>query len=837
MFARSALSVTLSAALLGVFSATLPACSTTPTTQNNGYNQYLPDGQYIGSDLGTGGNSDTTGGGTDNPGEDIGQTGGGGDSSVVIPGSGPYVSPELRIRIVGPSGRGHAVVSGAIVEVVGVVFGNADSITWNTDTGVSGSAHGSPFFQTDPITLVPGDNVVTVTAKNATEQVTDTLVVTYNPLFQFQDRLRANPTVVKVGKSTAINATIAVGKATNVLKGSIKLFRVDANNGTLTTFGTMEDDGKLSTSGDEITGDGIYSRKINVTESQPGQVRLRASVQVTAGTQSVTAYSDVLVIDAIKDISGAECTEVVTALSGAKDAGDQAAIIAALKSNPAVADAGEAPGTGVWVRFNNGLLGAVNVRKDGNRGGGDAPGSGDPSTDANLALSTVQVQSKRALLLDPSAAEFGKDEIAAFGDTLKATACPAYTVDSAKGNAADLHYYRNMYQYGITAMASHGDANFGSMDAGSKAAYDWQHPGSQETVWTGHAISCGYFGSTGANPGTCTETKGCGAESECFLNDVNSNGPIGVCVDHLTADLRRGRVIFGSDGTYGILPGFIRRHATESYPKSLVYMGGCRTLYNGTMAGELFAAGAAAVSGYTGPVRNDFATQWGGTFLTALVADKKLSGVAHVQIGDTANAGTQFSLVGAQNLDAFFSDIINPSWETGNLQGWIKSGDGRVISRLGSTVPVGGKFMGIISTGLGYTAQTGEVNQRFCIPQGKTLAHFWWKYYSEEFKEYCGTTFQDSFTARFEGTVAGKGANITLISAKVDDICYGKQYTLTQADVGFDQGGVYMTPWYQATKDISPFAGNGSVLLRFFASDTGDSIYDTAVLVDRVEFD
>ncbi|MBI5608827.1 MAG: hypothetical protein HY902_08085 [Deltaproteobacteria bacterium] len=837
MFARSAHSVTLPALAATLLAASLAACSATPNGQgNNTYTQYLPDGQFIGNDTGGGGTQDSTGGGTDNPGEDTtGGTGGGQDTTTVTPGGGPYVSPELRVRIVGPSGRGHAVVSGAIIEVAGVVFGNADSITWSTDTGGSGSAHGAPFFQSDPITLVPGDNVVTVTAKNATEQVTDTLVVTYNPVFQFQDRLRANPGVVKVGKNTSINATIAVGKATNVLKGSVKLFRVDANNGTMTTFGVMEDDGALGTSGDEIKGDGIYSRKINVSESQPGSVRLRASVQVNAGTQTITAYSDVLVIDAVKDITSAECNEVLGALKSAKNAGDQAAILAALKSNPAVADAGETPGTGVWVRFNSGLLGAVNVRKEGNRGGGDAPAAGDSTGDPNLALSTVQVQSKRALLLDPSAGEFGKDEIAAFGDTLKATACPAYTVDMGKGASADLHYYRQMYLYGITAMANHGDANFGTMDAGSKSIYDWQHPGSQETVWTGHAVSCNYFGANGANPGTCSESQACGPESECVINQTGGNG---VCVDHLTADLRRGRVIFGSDGTYGILPGFIRRHATETYPKSLVYMGGCRSLYNGSMAGELFAAGAAAVSGFTGPVRNEFATQWGTTFLTTIVADKKLSGVAHVQIGDTGNPGTQFSLVGAQNLDAFFSDIINPSWETGNLQGWIKSGDGRVISRLGSTVPVGGKFMGIISTGLGYTAQTGEINQRFCIPEGKTKASFWWKYYSEEFKEYCGSTFQDAFTGRFEGMVAGKAANITLVSAKVDDLCDGgPQYKgLTPADVGFDQGGVYMTPWVQSTKDISPFAGKGAVLLRFFASDVGDSIYDTAVLVDKVEF-
>jgi hypothetical protein len=260
------------------------------------------------------------------------------------------------------------------------------------------------------------------------------------------------------------------------------------------------------------------------------------------------------------------------------------------------------------------------------------------------------------------------------------------------------------------------------------------------------------------------------------------------------------------------------------------------------MAGEFFAAGAAAVAGYNGPVANEFATKWGTSFFANVITQKQLSGVAHVKIEDDKNAGTYFSLVGAQNLDAASSDIINPSWESGNLQGWTKKGDGRVIAKLGSSVPVAGKFMGIISTGLGYTTQTGELSQKFCVPAGKKTYSFWWRFYSEEFKEYCGTTYQDAFLCKLEGKVGAK----TVVNTKVDDLCgkgdngcfnCGSQAKgLTPSDVQFDQGGVFMTPWVNATADVSPFAGNGNVMLRLFTTDVGDSIYDTAVLVDKVEF-
>ena len=225
-----------------------------------------------------------------------------------------------------------------------------------------------------------------------------------------------------------------------------------------------------------------------------------------------------------------------------------------------------------------------------------------------------------------------------------------------------------------------------------------------------------------------------------------------------------------------------------------------------------------------------------------VIGQKQLSGVAHVQIEDTSLPGSFFRLVGAQNLDAFYSDLLNPSWETGNVSGWLKSGDGRVVAKLGSTVPVGGKFMGVLSTGLGYTKATGELKQRFCVQPGRKTLSFWWKLYSEEFKEFCGSTFQDSFSAEL---VAAEGKK-TIVKVKVDDLCpkgctkgkagCGAQYKgLDKADVSFDKGGVYMTPWVQATVNVGPFAGNGNVNLRLFATDVGDSVYDTAILVDKID--
>lgn len=844
MFARPTACVTRLAGLFCALAATGLACSTAPTGTTvidigcapkcgNGGDVKIND---TSSDNG-GGEQDV-----DDP-SDVSGTNGQTDQGPPANFNG-YSSRELHVRIVGPSGRGHALVSGSIIEVAGVVFGKADAITWDAG-GQSGSAHGSPFFQTDSIKLTPGDNLITITAKNANETVSDSVIVTYNPTFSFQDRLRVNPNLVKVGKPTTVNAVIAIGKAQNIVKGSVKLLRVDDTGNTLKEYGQMLDDGQVAKSGDEITGDGLYSIKVPLNEAAPGMVKLRATLTVSG---QIHAFSDIFNLEAVQDWNSQEANDAMSTLKAAKSAGDAAgegkpavdAAVSALKASANVAEAGPAsalpdgtPGAGAWVKFKSGILGAVQLGdgSKGNRGGAGSSGNGAPQTDA--ALSTVQLQSRRVLMLDPFAKDFGPDEIVEAGKVVKATGCPQFTTDSQSGNNGSLHWFHHAYEYGVLAIASHGDAYF--KDLTDKTPYDMNHNGSQEVIWTGHPINTNYFGTSGAPPTTCSDKQACGPESECFFNQVGGAlGASGVCVDHLTADLRRGRVILGSNGTYGVTGRFFQHHAEQVFPRSLAYLGSCRSLWNGTIAGELLASGAAAVAGYNGYVTNGFAIKWGTSFFQNLLTQKQLSGVAHVQIDDPANAGTSFTLIGAQNLDAAFSDVLNASWESGNIEGWLKAGDGRVISQLGQTDAVGGKFMAIISTGLGYTQTSGELKQAFCIPQGKTTFSFWWKYYSEEFKEYCGTQFQDEFYCKLE--VSGKSK--TLLDVRVDDLCDGgKQFKgLTQSDVGFDQGDVWTTPWVNQVADITPLAGGSAVTVHFYATDAGDGIYDTAVLIDKLEF-
>jgi hypothetical protein len=49
----------------------------------------------------------------------------------------------------------------------------------------------------------------------------------------------------------------------------------------------------------------------------------------------------------------------------------------------------------------------------------------------------------------------------------------------------------------------------------------------------------------------------------------------------------------------------------------------------------------------------------------------------------------------------------------------------------------------------------------------------------------------------------------------------------------FDVGDVYMTGWQSSTFDLSAFK-NKRITLSIAAGDVGDSIYDTAILLDDI---
>ena len=781
--------------------------------------------------------------------------------------TGPAVNPsfpsgELLLKITEPSGSGGVAVIGGTISLSGMVLGKVGAVSWIAlGSGATGAALvAAPFWTTDAIPLTPGDNFITVHATGNGETVEESILVTYNPTFLFQAAPKVLPAAVFTDETQAVHVTIALGPFGSIAAG-VTLQQVSPTGALLTDLGPLVDDGQVGTSGDEISHDGVYTKQVDLTCVAGGSVYLRAAAQAKGfDGQLYSALSPIVRLDCVGRLSPAACTSHQATLSAAQTAYGAAlaggvaaarqAAIAAMTADPDAREVAAAsdPG-GLWMAWKDGLLGALPTAEPGLRGGGGPAGApfGDALPFASPA--PFPIPSRDVLLLSPFASVFGADDETQFLGNLAASIdCPPYRVLGPYNDAtASLARFRAMSDSGIVAIATHGDAYFHGLSAGFKQSVGWVHPGSQEVLWSGEAVNCAKLTTTTKS---CSSDADCPSGTTCEITKASFAGGTaamtGSCVDATQVDAMAGRLVM-SPATWGITPEFVHWYGTKKpYPGSLVYLGACRSMYNGTLASAFFSSGALAVAGYGGPVSSAFAGTQGKNFFNALLSLQASAGTATgLGVQDPAHPGSVFQLFGARSLTAPDSALLNPSFETPGLSGWEISGDGRAITQLGTAAPVQGKQMAILSTGLGFTTQLGAIEQAFCIPAGLTSMSFYWKFYSEEFHEYCGSAYQDTFTA----TLTDKfGKESKVAYANVDAMCCandctgcgtywkGKACGLTPSDVQFDQNDTHKTGWQKTTYNVANLAGQGPVTLKFFCTDKGDSIYDTAVLVDAIEF-
>ncbi|MHC1743305.1 MAG: S8 family serine peptidase [Syntrophobacteraceae bacterium] len=86
----------------------------------------------------------------------------------------------------------------------------------------------------------------------------------------------ASPASITAGQATELTVTSQVtGDTANpVIPTGVNLLRVDAANKVIRTLGTMRDDGA---NGDAVAGDKIFTLRLSVTESGPGELRSQVS--------------------------------------------------------------------------------------------------------------------------------------------------------------------------------------------------------------------------------------------------------------------------------------------------------------------------------------------------------------------------------------------------------------------------------------------------------------------------------------------------------------------------------------------------------------------------------
>jgi len=804
------------------------------------------------------------------------------------PSSTGYPAHGLVVRILQPGAMGTAEQVGNVVLVSGILFGDARTMAWQAGAQ-SGSITPAPFWQSSQITLQPGDNRITVTASDADTSVTDTIVVTYNPSFRFEDELVVRPQMLWIGAESEVVFTMKASRFATADRETMRLLRVDAAGELISDEGQMRDDGRVSTSGDEIEQDGVFTFNGRYTCLAAGPMFFRVSIKV-GSAPSYTAVSSTVRIECLERVSAASCTGHKTLIEAAGEAlaggATLASVEAQLAAEAEVAAVGPAEdgGQALWVLFADGLLGAVSAPEPGVRGSGAAAGLGRVAA-AAFGAPTVLLASKRALVLSPRAAAFGDDDE---GDrvatALTGLECPRYEVAEGralKDGEAGIDRFRSAASFGILSIATEGEVLFGGL-APAEARARWTHVGPQEVIWTGSPVSCDGLLQTEIE---CQVTSGspgggCPIGTRCIVTKGLASDSVttgqGICLDETQVDLRLGNALITNSG-YAVTPSFFETWRGGGFPASLVHLGGCRTMWNGSLAVSLYAAGARAVTGFSGVVDSGWAKEQALTMFEALgQGGDGTVGSLFVAGEDPSHAGTFWRLYGASNLDLMAADLLNGDFETGSLVGWRGSGDGRAVAQIGQVQPASGKGMGLVSSGLGFSVETGTLEQSFCIPADKNELSLSWKFMSEEFKEWCGNAkFQDRFKAEL---IDADGATMKIVEVTVDDLCAytdgtcaacvapkacdpecfaqdgcyyseeaqvcagefncqcGRDFVgLVSSSLGFDQGGVFEVMWRRSKIDVTELAGRGPVTLRLSVEDSGDSLFDTAVLVDAIE--
>jgi hypothetical protein len=319
-----------------------------------------------------------------------------------------------------------------------------------------------------------------------------------------------------------------------------------------------------------------------------------------------------------------------------------------------------------------------------------------------------------------------------------------------------------------------------------------------------------------------------------------------------TIDLLLGRIGILGD-VFVIRPSFIS-NLPGGFQDAIVLNSSCQSSGNNTMANAFLGKGVKTYYGFTEVVSGSYAEQAGTQLLTNLVDTLDTTGDAYAavtpKVDPNRTPAATFTQHGDTNV-AYTGKFLNGSFETGDLTSWVPVGDGRVIATLGGFTPTDGTFMGIISTGLGFTTSSGSVEQSFCLPETATKLEFDWNFNSEEFVEWCGA--QHPFDDTIEVELVTDSGTSTLMRETVDTLCG----SVSPTNLSFDQSGpgcipsdgvgsgtggndctVWSTGWSRKSIDISGIAnGNDGkgVTLRFKNFDEGDSIFDSAVLLDDIE--
>jgi len=648
------------------------------------------------------------------------------------------------------------------------------------------------------------------------------------------------PSDIVAGTPTTVTVRLTVPATVKLKDSTVKLIKVDADNKPISDVANLYDNGKLA-NGDEIIGDNIFSAIDTINESTAGTVRYRVTGTTTGGGSgasdplSITIYANLSSTD-FKNVFNTQ-TQSVTKFNqylGGNVANTAAAVDSLsnwLASQTSVQSVEKSGNTSIMINYKSGLKGGVIISQLTAGGtvktrGGFIPGDRSKTPKIPLRFQTVGTKenlptsfqkfekksgidpkvigNRNVLIYAPYEAAFAPFNERANILAILANSGFEFEVTSLVNQSADVKSLANMTSYGLVVLATHGSNGeaFATGEVVDTNAIDYATyykpllTSQKLAVWTNLVIS---------STGGVTKRADIYAIRYTYLNNL-----------------------------------------AGTFTNSVILNNSCESTKKPELGNAFINKGAKTYYGYSKVVNSDFCVTIADTVVRRLAKDLKNTGESYYNATDPGSPFAQFQISG-QN-DVYYTDsLINGDFEFGKLDGWTKSGDGRVISNLVSVSPTQPSYMGIISTGLGYTTSNGKIFQSFKVENNQSTLQVKWNFLSEEFLEFIGSSFQDYFKVIVKRQ---NGSETVLYSKTIDGIAadFGASYNNTtnppteipgnlvkvSPAIVFDRGGVYMTNWQTSSFDITPFRGQ-IVTLILAAGDWSDEAYDTAVLLDEIK--
>ena len=409
-----------------------------------------------------------------------------------------------------------------------------------------------------------------------------------------------------------------------------------------------------------------------------------------------------------------------------------------------------------------------------------------------------RIGNRKVLIYAPFDAAFGSEERLSTKQYFSDATCGGFTVDEYINQAATVDVVSTFHQYGTIHLTTHGTGGHsfltGEVVDSNSTNYKEKYKALLKSgkLWVASNV----------------------------VVQVNNQVEIKRSVYAITADYISG------------LPG--------KFPNTLLYNSSCESTKSDALEKAFLNRGVATYFGFSENVTVSYCEDIAHRIFKTIIDEGKSTGEVIVNTLDpytgTPKIPATFQLRGSDKL-MYSNTFINGGFEDG-FYGLNKEGDGRYIAKLGMLNPPEGLYMGVISTGLGFTTATGSVYQTVNIPDSISRLSLWYNYLSEEFLEYIGSQYQDEFKIVLRES---NGISHVLYARTIDQVAAefgasgGNPGGLIEVspNIQFDQGGVYMTGFHKLEFDISAYKGQ-CVTIIFACTDVGDSIYDTAILLDAI---